>query len=187
MIKHMNFLVPAPTHYKLSLTTAKPKAKIDSYNSWNKAFRVLTEIVALKWLDQCLLMVQYAAEISGNIGKFTFAATYNYDIKFRLKKQMKLALKWNEVDNSLWTKCFFLGQAEIATIPVLHHQLPSREMTEQTTKPAMTSISPDAPDLHADSHTSVTNASNLVTTRESDINSSLQDHPHWHQLNKSTF
>ena len=91
---------------KFSLTTAKPKAKVDSYNSWNKVFRVLTEIVALKWLDQCLPMVQYAAEISDNIGKFTFALTYYYDIKFRLKKQMKLALKLNEIDNSLWTKCF---------------------------------------------------------------------------------
>ena len=91
---------------KLSLTTAKPKAKVDSYNSWNKAFRVLTEIVALKWPDQCLLMVQYVAEISDNIGKFTFAANYNCDIKFRLKKQMKLTLKWNEIDNSLWMKYF---------------------------------------------------------------------------------
>ena len=91
---------------KLSLTTAKPKAKVDLYNLWNKAFRVLTEIFALKWPDQCLPMVQYAAEISDNIGKFSFATTYNYDIKFRLKKQMKPALKWNEIDNSLWTKCF---------------------------------------------------------------------------------
>ena len=91
---------------KLSLTTVKPKPKVDSYNLWNKAFRVLTEIVALKWPDQCLPMVQYAAEISDNIGKFTFAATYNYYIKFRFKKQMKPALNWNEIDNSLWTKCF---------------------------------------------------------------------------------
>ena len=91
---------------KLSLTTAKPKAKADSDNSWNKAFRVLTEIVVLKWPEQCLPMVKYIAEILNNIKIFTFAATYNYDIKFRLKKQMKLALKWNEIDNSLWTECF---------------------------------------------------------------------------------
>ena len=97
MIRHMNFLVPNSNTNKLSLTMAKPKAKVNSYNSWNKAFRVLTEIVALKWPDQCLPMVHYAAEISDNIGKFSFAATYNYDIKFRLKKQMKLA---NEIDNS---------------------------------------------------------------------------------------
>ena len=58
---------------KLSLTTAKPKAKVDSYNSWNKAFRVLTEIVALKWPDQCLPMVQYAAKISDNIGRFSIS------------------------------------------------------------------------------------------------------------------
>ena len=42
---------------KLNLPTAKPNAKVDSYTSWNKAFRVLIEIVALKWLDQCLPMV----------------------------------------------------------------------------------------------------------------------------------
>ena len=47
--------------YKLSLTTAKPKAKIESYNAWNKAFRVLIEIVALRDPSQHLPMVQYAA------------------------------------------------------------------------------------------------------------------------------
>ena len=35
---------------KLGLTTAKSKAKIDSYTSWNKAFRVLIEIVTLNEL-----------------------------------------------------------------------------------------------------------------------------------------
>ena len=71
---------------KLSLTTAKPKAKVDSYTSWNKAFRVFIEIVAPKWPDQCLSMVQYAAELCNNIGKFPFQVSYNYDVKFRLKK-----------------------------------------------------------------------------------------------------
>ena len=91
---------------KLSLTTAKPKAKVDSYTSWNKAFRVLIEIVALKWLDQCFPMVQYSAELCDNTGKFTFQVSYNYDVKFRLKKQSHPHLPWNEIDNRLWTKCF---------------------------------------------------------------------------------
>ena len=52
----------------------------------------------------------------------------------------------------------FLDQAEMATILVPCHQLPSRGMTEQTTKPAMILTSPDAPDLCADSHTNATNA-----------------------------
>ena len=42
---------------KLSFKTAKPHIKVDSFNAWNKAFRVLIEIVALKWPDQCLPMV----------------------------------------------------------------------------------------------------------------------------------
>ena len=91
---------------KLSLTTAKPKAKVDSYTSWNKAFRVLMEIVVLKWLDQCLPMVQYTTELCDNIGKFPFPVLYNYDVKFRLKKQSCPYLPWNEIDNRLWTKCF---------------------------------------------------------------------------------
>ena len=91
---------------KLSLTTAKPKAKIDSYNSWNKAFRVLTEIVTLCDPSQCLPMVQYAAELNDNIGKFTFPVTYQYDMKFRLKKQIKPQTPWNVIDNHLWSKCF---------------------------------------------------------------------------------
>ena len=91
---------------KLSLTTAKPKAKIDSYNSWNKAFRVLTEIVALQDPSQCLPMVQYAAELNDNIGKFTFPVTYQYDMKFRLKRQIKPQTPWNVIDNHLWSKCF---------------------------------------------------------------------------------
>ena len=91
---------------KLSLTTAKPKAKVDSYTSWNKAFRVLIEIVALKWPDQCLPMVQYATELCDNIGKFPFQVSYNYDVKFRLKKQSCPNLPWKEIDNRLWMKSF---------------------------------------------------------------------------------
>ena len=91
---------------KLSLTTAKPKAKVDSYTSWNKAFWVLIEMVALKWLDQCLSMVQYAAELCNNIGKFPFQVSYNYNVKFRLKKQSHSHLPCNEIDNRLWNKCF---------------------------------------------------------------------------------
>ena len=91
---------------KLSLTTAKPKAKVDSYNSWNKAFWVLTEIVALRDPSQCLPMVQYAAELNDNIGKFTFPVTYQYNMKFMLKKQIKPQTPWNVIDNHLWSKCF---------------------------------------------------------------------------------
>ena len=53
---------------KLSLTTAKPEVKIESDPA------------------QCLPMVQYAAELNDNIGKFTFLVTYQYNMKFYLKK-----------------------------------------------------------------------------------------------------
>ena len=45
--KFYEFACTSHANNKLNLTTANPKAKIESYNAWNKAFRVLTEIVAL--------------------------------------------------------------------------------------------------------------------------------------------
>ena len=82
--KSYEFACSSNSTNKLSLTTAKPKAKVDSYNSWNKAFRVLTKIVALCDPSQCLPMVQYAVELNDNTGKFTFPVAYQYDMKFRL-------------------------------------------------------------------------------------------------------
>ena len=62
--------------------------------------------MALQDPSQCLPMVQYAAELNDNIGKFTFPVTYQYDMKFRLKKQIKPSTLWNIIDNHLWAKCF---------------------------------------------------------------------------------
>ena len=81
----------------------------------------------------------------------------------------------------------FPDQAEKATMLVPHQCMPLRRMTEQTTGSAMILTIHNAPDLFADSHTSATSASDLVTTRESVINTSLWDHLHWQQLHKSTF
>ena len=50
--KAYEFLCSNSNTNKLSLTTAKPKVKVDSYNSWNKAFRVLMESVAFKMARQ---------------------------------------------------------------------------------------------------------------------------------------
>ena len=67
---------------------------------------MLTKIVALCEPSQCLPMMQYAAQLNDNIGKFTFPVTYQYDEKFRLKKQIKPQTPWNVIDNHLWSKCF---------------------------------------------------------------------------------
>ena len=53
----------------------------------------------------------------------------------------------------------FPDQAEMATMPVPHQHLPSREMRNQTTKHAMTSTSQVLLDLSADSHINATSAS----------------------------
>ena len=82
---------------------------------------------------------------------------------------------------------FFLDQAEMATIPVPHQHLPLRGMTNQATKHAMTSISPDVPDLSANSHINAKSVSDWITTSKRAINSSLQEHPHWLHLQESMF
>ena len=51
-------------------------------------------------------MVQYTAELNDNTGKFTFPVTYQYNMKFCLKKQIKPSTPWNIIDNHLWSKCF---------------------------------------------------------------------------------
>ena len=144
---------------KLSLTTAKPKAKVDSYTSWNKAFWVLTEIVTLRWLDQCLPMVQYAAELCNNIGKFPFQVSYN--VKFRLKKQSHPYLPWNEIDNRLWTKCF-TGVKESNPSSAFP---PPREgcLLEQIHEPVLASIHSGATDPSANFHKSTANVFISVT------------------------
>ena len=81
----------------------------------------------------------------------------------------------------------FPAQAERATMLVPPPQLPTRGMTDQNTKHVMTSTSQVAPDQCAISHTNVTDASSLVTTKKSVLDHKSQDHPHWHQLKESMF
>ena len=81
----------------------------------------------------------------------------------------------------------FLDQAEMATIPVPHQHLPSRRTRKLTIKHTMTSITQGVPDKFLGFHTNATNVLDLATTSESAVNSSLQDHLHWQQLQESTF
>ena len=114
---------------RLSLTASKPRGKVDSYTAWNKVFRVYIEIVALKWPDKCLPIVQYSTDINDNDGKFPFGTTYNYNIKFRLRCQDNPALPWNEIDNMLWSKCFAGGARDSNVSSAIFH--PSTKATTQ--------------------------------------------------------
>ena len=146
---------------KLSLTTAKPKAKIDSYNSSNKAFRVLTEIVTLRDPLPCLPIVQYAAELNDNIGKFTFPVTYQYDMKFRLKRQNKPQTPWNVIDNHLWSKCFSGAAKDIYH----HNNQPGNNFCSQHTCDDFSYRF--APGSNVNFNTNVPSVSSLVTTNDS--------------------
>ena len=50
-------------------------------------------------------------KLNDNIVKFTFLVTYQYNMKFQLKKQIKPSTLWNVIDNHLWSK-WFLGTAK---------------------------------------------------------------------------
>ena len=122
-------------------------------------FWVLTEIVSLHDLSQCLPMVQYAAELNDNIGKFTF--TYQYDMKFHLKKQIKPSTLWNVIDNHLWPKCF----TDAAKESTFHsgNQSSAYNFCSQRT---CDSISEHVPKQNASSNINVPNVTKLGKLKE---------------------
>ena len=79
----------------------------------------------------------------------------------------------------------FQGLAERATILV--QQLPVKDQKNRITGHAMTLTSPSVPEQYADSHTSATGALSWDTVNNNASNTTLQDHPHWPQLNELTF
>ena len=56
---------------------------INTFSAWNKAFRVLTELLAIKWPHLCLPLTQYSLLINEQAGKFSFAQVYGYNKRFR--------------------------------------------------------------------------------------------------------
>ena len=89
---------------KISFKAAKLHGKITNYTSWNKAFHILTELIAVKCPNKCLDMVQYVATISDLQGKFPFQQAYAYDKKFHQGIQHNITQQWAIIDNQLWSK-----------------------------------------------------------------------------------
>ena len=86
----------------------------------------------------------------------------------------------------LWGQSVFQGTAERATILV--HQLPLKDQKKPTTEHVMTLTLPGTIEPCANSHIGVTDALNWDTTNNQQPTTiSLQQYPHWPQLNKSTF
>ena len=75
--------------------------KVDGWASWNKAFRVFTEIYSLKYPAKCIDLVQYSGILNNLAGKFPFSQVYNYDKEFRQELE-EPHLPWNKVHQQIW-------------------------------------------------------------------------------------
>ena len=85
----------------LSFKKAKVN-KVDGWASWNKAFRVFTEIYSLKYPAKCIDLVQYSGILNNLAGKFPFSQVYNYDKEFRQELEEEPHLPWNKVHQQIW-------------------------------------------------------------------------------------
>ena len=83
----------------ISFKPSNKHAQITNIATWNKAFRVLIELSALKWPHLCLPMVQYMHIINKESGKFPFAQIYSYDKCFRRQLAGDPTQPWNQINN----------------------------------------------------------------------------------------
>ena len=66
-------LFPDKVSNKISFRPTTKHHSITTFAAWNRAFRVLTELLAIKWPQLCLQLVQYIHLINEQVGKFPFA------------------------------------------------------------------------------------------------------------------
>ena len=85
-------LFPDKVSNKISFRPTTKHHTINTFAAWNRAFRVLTELLAIKWPHLCLQLVQYAHLINEQVGKFPFSQVYAYDKRFRHQISMDPSL-----------------------------------------------------------------------------------------------
>ena len=97
-------LIPDRSTNKIPIRLTTKHHNINTFSAWNKAFRVLTELLAFKWPNLCLPLVQYSHLINEQAGKFPFTQVYAYDKCFRHQVVADLLTPWNQIDNQLWSR-----------------------------------------------------------------------------------
>ena len=95
---------PDHVNQRISFKLTNKHAQINSFNAWNKAFRVLIELMEAKWNNLCLPMVQYKHIINEQAGKFPFQQVYAYDKHFHWQLAGDPSIPWNQIDNQLWSR-----------------------------------------------------------------------------------
>ena len=97
-------LIPDRNTNKIAIRLTTKHHNINTFSPWNKAFRVLTELLAIKWPNLCLPLVQYSHLINEQAGKFPFSQVYAYDKHFRHQVAADLLTPWNQIDKQLWSR-----------------------------------------------------------------------------------
>ena len=89
---------------KISFRPTTKHHTINMFAAWNRALRVLTKLLAIKWPHLCLQLVQYTHLINKQAGKFPFSQVYAYDKRFWHQISTDPSLPWNQIDNQLWSR-----------------------------------------------------------------------------------
>ena len=79
--EQFNFFPDRATN-KISFCPTTKHHSSNTFNAWNRASRVLTKLLAIKWPQLCLPLLQYAHLINEQAGKFPFTQVYAYDKRF---------------------------------------------------------------------------------------------------------
>lgn len=98
------YLVPDCATNNVTFKSNHMHVQITSFAFWTKAFRILTELMACRWPQLCLPILQYSYFINKQAGKFLFQQVYTYDEKFRHQTATNPFTPWNQIDNHLWSR-----------------------------------------------------------------------------------
>ena len=97
-------LLPDRQTNNITLRASNNHVNITSFALWNKAFRILTKLVACKWPQLCLPMLQYLHFINEQSGKIPFQQVYAYNKKFCHQLAPSPQILWNQIDNQLQSR-----------------------------------------------------------------------------------
>ena len=93
----------ASSNNAVALKPAKPKSKLDGWATWNKAFRMFTEIYCMKYPDRSIKLLQYSGRLNNLAGKFPFEQVYAYDKEFQADLEWLPDKPWDQIDQQLWS------------------------------------------------------------------------------------
>lgn len=86
------------------------KQKVDSLATWLEAWSVYCSIILSNSNDRAAELMAFQLRILQAAKRYKWHAVMEYDVLFRQKAARHLAMRWDAVDNDLYSRCF-TGQA----------------------------------------------------------------------------